>query len=271
MKKIVLSILIPVFLIAKISELKTLTISTGNNYVEIELAFTSTPANIHDFMLKNPARVVVDAEGTRYALGSNIFPVNQGAVLRVRGSQFKTEPMVARVVVDLKKAVKYEVIRDENSVKVKVYTEPASVGYKKTVKSTSKGSLKTTKGNTMTVQKKTTKSIASSQSVISVGAKFFYNSRGRRDPFKPIAETSTKQDTLLDVAKAKLIGIIQDSTGYVALVEDKNGNGFILRRGDRVKRGRVVRVTKDMAVFAISDFGFTRTVILKLEKEEVSK
>jgi len=265
MKKLMLGFIFPAMLFAGTCELKTLSISTGENYVEIILEYTSQPSNIHDFMLKNPARIVIDAEDTKYALGSKMFPVNQGAVLRVRGSQFKIEPQVARIVVDLSKIVKYEVIREGHSVKVKVYTEPAKVGYNKTIKG-SKGVRKQKMEN-----KNKASEISKPRSTFSAGSKLFYSSRGRRDPFKPIQEVSMEQDTLLDIAKAKLIGIIQDSTGYVALVEDKNGKGFILRRGDRIKRGRVVRVTKDMAVFAISDFGFTRTVILKLENKEVSK
>lgn len=258
-RKIVVGVILPIFLFAGLNELKTLSISTKDNYVEIKLGYTSPPSNIHDFVLKDPPRIVIDAEGTKYALGSLMFPVNQGVVLRIRGSQFKKEPMMARIVVDLKKQVKYEVIREGSSVRVRVYTSPTKVGYKKTVKGNNKS--KNLKTHSL-----------KSKSSISAGTRVFYNSRGRRDPFKPIKESSFQGDTLLDIAKAKLIGIVQDSTGYVALVEDKNGKGFILRRGDKIKRGRVIRITKDMAVFAISDFGFTRTVILKLEKEEeVSK
>lgn len=269
---LLLSVLVPTILLANVNELKTLSVSTGDNYVEIELTFTSTPSNVHDFMLSNPARIVIDAEGIQYALSSNIFPVNQGLLLRIRGSQFKIEPRVARVVIDLKKPVKYEVIRSENKIRVKVFTQPTKIGYKKTVKGGSnKGTNITSQDKSNGIKEYRKEVEGSGKSAISVGAKFFYSARGRKDPFKPISETSVKQDTLLDIAKAKLIGVIQDSTGYVALIEDKNGNGFILRRGDRIKRGRVVRVTKNMAVFAISDFGFTRTVILKIEKEEVSK
>jgi len=256
-----------------VNELRTLSISTEKNYVEITLEYTSQPSNIHDFMLKNPARIVIDAEETKYALGSKMFPVNQGGVLRIRGSQFKKEPMIARVVVDLSKIAKYEVIREGHSVKVRVYTEPAKVGYKKTINGSRAVSKQGMEEDKSKIVHNTKMSSLSSKpkATFSTGSKLFYSSRGKRDPFKPIQEASLEQDTLLDIAKAKLIGIIQDSTGYVAMVEDKDGKGFILRRGDRIKRGRVVRVTKDMAVFAISDFGFTRTVILKLEKEEVSK
>ncbi len=271
MKKLILLTFLPVLLLAGVTEIKSISVSTTENSVEIKLGFSASPSNLHDFVLKNPARIVIDAEGVKYSLGSNIFPVNQGTVLRVRGSQFKTEPLVSRVVIDLKKMTKYDVIRDGNDVIVKVHTTPSTTGYHKTVNKTVSATLTSKfKGNKV-VGNKVQKVSRNKKSTISVGNAIFYNSYGRRDPFKPITETSKAQDTLLDIAKAKLIGVMQDSLGYVALVEDKEGNGFILRRGDRIKRGRVVRVTKDMAVFAISDFGFTRTVILKLEKEEVSK
>lgn len=270
MKKVMFLALLPVLLFAGLTEIKSISVSTAENYVEIKLGFSASPSNLHDFVLKNPARIVIDAEGVKYALGSNIFPVNQGDVLRVRGSQFKTEPLVARIVVDLRKMCKYDIVRGEDNVLIKVYTTPNTTGFHKTIKNTVSKEAPTKK-SAMSKIKSTGRVVKKKSSAISVGNAIFYNSYGRRDPFKPITETSRSQDTLLDIAKAKLIGVMQDSTGYVALVEDKNGNGFILRRGDRIKRGRVVRVTKDMAVFAISDFGFTRTVILKLEKEEVSK
>ncbi len=271
MKKLILLLILPVFLVAETTEIKSISVSSAQNYVSIDLNFNSTPSNLHDFVLKRPARIVIDAEGVKYALSSNIFPVNQGDVIRIRGSQFKTEPLVARVVIDLRKNVKYEVVKGEKAVTIKVFTTPTSAGYHKTVKGTEVAKTASTHKVKNVVRTHGEKIHSKTSPTISVGNTVFYNSHGRRDPFKPITQTAVTQDTLLDIAKAKLIGVIQDSTGYVALVEDKDGNGFILRRGDRIKRGRVVRVTKDMAVFAISDFGFTRTVILKLEKEEVSK
>ncbi len=268
MKRLMFSIILPVVLLAYVPELKSVSVSTGKDYVKITLSFTGSPSNLHDFVLKNPARIVIDAEGVKYALGSNIFPVNQGDVVRVRGSQFKIEPLVSRVVIDLKKLLKYEVVREKNDVIVKIYTTPSTVGLKKVIKPVSVSKQVSGNKGIKSGMQKTTRAKKSS---IEIGAGVFYSSLGRRDPFKPLVEVQKAQDTLLDITKAKLIGIIRDSVGYVALIEDKDGNGFILRRGDRIKRGRVVDIRGNMAVFAISDFGFTRRVVLTLEKEEVSR
>ena len=275
MKRLMFSIILPVVLLAYVPELKSVSVSTGKDYVKITLSFTGSPSNLHDFVLKNPARIVIDAEGVKYALGSNIFPVNQGDVVRVRGSQFKIEPLVSRVVIDLKKLLKYEVVREKNDVIVKIYTTPSTVGLKKVIKPVSMSKQvsnnKKQVSNNKDVKYGMQKTTRVKKSSIEIGAGVFYSSLGRRDPFKPLVEVQKAQDTLLDITKAKLIGIIRDSVGYVALIEDKDGNGFILRRGDRIKRGRVVDIRSNMAVFAISDFGFTRRVVLTLEKEEVSR
>ena len=97
---------------------------------------------------------------------------------------------------------------------------------------------------------------------------YFYQSYGRPDlfaalvtgEFQPMAATD-----LVDVNNAKLVGVMWGATDRFALVEDGSGNGFILRVGDRVNNGRVVSIQEDNLVAAISLYGLTSRVILRLE------
>ncbi len=100
-----------------------------------------------------------------------------------------------------------------------------------------------------------------------LGSFFFYNSYGRRDPFEPLL-TQEKGDTLLNVGSAMLVGIIHQGDTSLALLKDVNGMGFVLRKGDRVRGGSVLDIRDNEVVFLLSDYGFNRKVILKLEKDQ---
>ena len=67
---------------------------------------------------------------------------------------------------------------------------------------------------------------------------------------------------------ATLVGVIWGAADRFALVEDGSGNGYILRVGDRVANGRVTAIQKDSLVAAISLYGITSRVILRLENRE---
>ena len=255
------------FLSADIS-LGGLSVQSNDTSINAVLSFKGTVPVIHDFTLSSPPRIVLDFENTRYMLTRRMYAVNAGNVLRIRGSQFKNNPAVARLVIDLTKKAHYSLVKGANTISIVV-----------SGRAQTKGNIVTAKPKKYAVKKATVKPATSTGSApepskivqvkdIMAGKKYFYKALGKRDPFKPITEAEISADTLLDMAKAKLIGTIEDSTGYVALVEDKEEKGFILRPGDRIKNGRVISVRKNLAIFAVSDFGFTRTIILKIEKEK---
>ena len=66
-----------------------------------------------------------------------------------------------------------------------------------------------------------------------------------------------------------LVGILEDIDGNRALLEDAEGNGYMLASGDKIKSGYVVSVTKSKAVFQITEYGWTRTVALELDFPEL--
>lgn len=97
---------------------------------------------------------------------------------------------------------------------------------------------------------------------------YFYQSYGRPDLFAALVTGEfepTHSSDLVDVNSAKLVGVMWGATDRSALLEDGQGNGFILRVGDRVANGRIVAIQQDSVVATISLYGITSRVILRLE------
>ncbi len=104
---------------------------------------------------------------------------------------------------------------------------------------------------------------------------FAYDSRGRRDPFRPLisqgkADEDIKTD-LLRVDGAVLTGVVWSGGQYLAMVRDKDGNNFFLREGDSVFRGKIVTVTQTKAVFQLVEFGEVERVTLTVRAGEGTK
>jgi type IV pilus assembly protein PilQ len=73
---------------------------------------------VRDFVLTNPPRIVLDLEGIRNEVKHRSLTVHEGAIERVRVSQFSSRPRVTRVVVDLDHAMPYHVNPDGETVSV---------------------------------------------------------------------------------------------------------------------------------------------------------
>jgi len=89
-----------------------------------------------------------------------------------------------------------------------------------------------------------------------------------RDPFKNLL-TDTKgnnnpiQKKIPDVETAKLVGILESTDGKKrALLEDHDGYGYILKSGDKIKKGYVGKIYSDKAYFKLFEYGWSRTVAL---------
>ncbi len=68
---------------------------------------------------------------------------------------------------------------------------------------------------------------------------------------------------------ARLVGILESSDGQNrALLEDIDGYGFILKSGDKVKKGYVSQIYSDKALFQIFEYGWSRSVALHLDDNE---
>jgi hypothetical protein len=88
-----------------------------------------------------------------------------------------------------------------------------------------------------------------------------------RDPFVPLVR-DTSATELPKVENLRLVGVLEDASERIALVEDfKNGNrAFALRANDPIAYGKVLRVHRDKVVFLIRDFEVSRSYTLGLSK-----
>lgn len=101
-------------------------------------------------------------------------------------------------------------------------------------------------------------------------SKIAYHTGGRRDPFEALLSIGTgfNSAALPDVGTLRLVGLLHDVRESMGLFEDANGYGYILRKGDRVKNGRLTKLTQTRAYFQLSEFGWSRSVQLDLMKSE---
>jgi hypothetical protein len=97
-----------------------------------------------------------------------------------------------------------------------------------------------------------------------------YTAGGDRDPFMPLIGTGKgKGGGLPSLENLKLVGVLEDVNINRALLEDAEGNGYILKPNDRIQSGYLVTVTESKAIFQISEYGWTRTVALELTIPEI--
>jgi type IV secretory pathway VirB10-like protein len=90
-----------------------------------------------------------------------------------------------------------------------------------------------------------------------------YEAKGRRDPFTPLDVTAGPKG--LEVATAKLTGIVRGARTTLALVEAQDGIGYILKPGDTLGDGRLIEIGVDTVVFAVARSGSQpNRVVLRL-------
>ena len=96
--------------------------ATGKVEIVIDLLGAAV---VQDFTLSNPARLVIDLQGTRLTGAVVLYDgQNRGGVRNVRYAQFK--PDVVRVVIDLDALKDYQVERAAGQVRVRIGTERTS-------------------------------------------------------------------------------------------------------------------------------------------------
>ena len=118
------------------------------------------------------------------------------------------------------------------------------------------------------------------------GGKYSYNSMGKRDPFKPfiskatVGKGKTRGERLVPLqrynfSQLKLIGIIWRNDKNMAMVEDPEGRGYVIKKGTLIgeNNGRVTNILKDRVIIEEvyrnnSGKIKTRTASLKLHNAE---
>jgi len=106
---------------ARDGEVRGVSVLPATGKVEIVIDVQGA-ALIQDFTLSNPARLVIDLQGTRLTGPVALYDgQNRGGVRNVRYAQFK--PDVVRVVIDLDALKDYQVERGAGQVRVRIGTE----------------------------------------------------------------------------------------------------------------------------------------------------
>ena len=98
-----------------------------------------------------------------------------------------------------------------------------------------------------------------------------YASMEMKDPFAPLVGAGSGRilEGLPSLENLKLVGILGDLEMNRALLEDAEGNGYMLKPNDKIKGGYLVTVTDNKAIFQVTEYGWTRTVALELAIPEI--
>uniref|UniRef100_A0A7C4Y4X0 Pilus assembly protein PilP n=1 Tax=candidate division WOR-3 bacterium TaxID=2052148 RepID=A0A7C4Y4X0_UNCW3 len=99
---------------------------------------------------------------------------------------------------------------------------------------------------------------------------FVYDDRGKPDPFTPLI-TRGASEKGLQVEDAELVGTIWGPNGYIALVKEIGGSGYVLREGDKVINGYVEKIDKNSITFKLQQFEQVQKITLYLKSKEGEK
>lgn len=100
---------------------------------------------------------------------------------------------------------------------------------------------------------------------------YYYASLGRRDPFSSLLEgefLGEGEVGLVDIGNIKLVGIAWDQMDRFAMVEDGRGFGYVLREGDAIRGGRVLKIDRESVTFAQTTAGESSTMTIELPIRE---
>ncbi|MGZ8849913.1 MAG: pilus assembly protein PilP [Thermoanaerobaculia bacterium] len=125
------------------------------------------------------------------------------------------------------------------------------------------GTAATTTAATATTSTATTTGSAVQQSLQeileepSTGETYRYDPQGRRDPFQSLVGPAPKIQPgqrppgvpgfLID--EMKLQGVVRTKQGLVAMISGPDNKGYLIRVGDKVLDGEVIRITQTSVVF----------------------
>lgn len=260
----------------------------GASVTKVEIKETEYPATVFiftdaapykHFTMHNPDRIVIDFQNA-YSKLPRFIKTNIPLLQNIRTSQFRRWPVpIARVVLDLKKATKYSISKVENGIKIDL--GEAKVGQVPAISADREPAKPKEEAKKEEVEKEEAEQpdvdqpevVTEKRKIIVPGPKpFWYSTRRKRDPFKPWVGLPIPEDSLLDVEKATIVGIMWGTKEEYAVAQDAEGKGHILRVGSRVRRGKVAVIRQKEVVFELWGFGGTRRVTLKLiPKEEREK
>ncbi|MCD6161882.1 MAG: AMIN domain-containing protein [candidate division Zixibacteria bacterium] len=280
--------LIIVFMIFSTSQaeiyLKDINVSKHGDSVCVEIT-TSKPCLYEHFMIKKaPEKIVVDIQDVvnnwpRKSFGKLPFK----SIEKIRTSQFQITPnLITRVVLDVNRPIGYKVEQLPLGLKITIPVitgEQAFIPWSanKQLPAIAQAVKKTPSNKTAAkpakAKKKTSQKRKSGIKIESFPKRKLvkYKVGSHRDPFKPLVGNrgSLIAGDMPAIENLSLVGVFDEEAGEKALFEDTEGNGFLFKPGDRVQNGYLVSVRKNKAIFQVTEYGWTRTVALKLQMTEI--
>jgi len=198
------------------------------------------------------------------------------SIQSIRTSQFQSDPLIARIVLDIDRSVSFYADQINGDIVVKIPAAPEETDFAEWQAQTAAPVTQVARQ----VAPPRPVRIEDSPKQTSGGVKIEsypkrkevgYTTSGVRDPFMPLVGSVSGQFTmeLPALENMTLVGILENVDGNRALLEDSEGNGYILMPNDKVKNGYLVTVTDTRAIFQITEYGWTRTVDLELSIPEL--
>lgn len=224
-----------------------------------------------------PERIVIDLQGvTNSWTRKRFMELPFKSIQSIRTSQYRVTPILeSRVVLDMGRPIDFREFRKGNDIIIKIPIiegEADFAGWHAAGKGSTPAApkiVKVAKKSKAETPKKTGAGVMlesyPKRKLVRYGTTRF------RDPFMSLigGVTGTLASGLPVLENLKLVGILEDIDGNRALLEDSEGNGYILMPNDKVKNGYLVSVTKRKAIFQITEYGWTRTVALDLKIPEL--
>jgi hypothetical protein len=114
-----------------VATVQSVTVTSGRNRIEVEIA-ASQPVAMHSQVATHPDRLVLDFAGALPGRSLRNQAINRGEVKGIRVGLFTQNPLVTRVVIDLKNAQPYRIYRADKAVIVKLMMKQnqAAIGAK---------------------------------------------------------------------------------------------------------------------------------------------
>ena len=258
-----------------VNHLKDINVQKAGDSVVVVIT-TSQPCEYHPFLTSTkPERIVIDLTGVVNAWTTKKFmKLPLKSIDAIRTSQFTGDPEpVTRVVLDIGRPTDFRSFKNGSDIIVKLPAVAAETDFAAwNARGAAPGATRVA-SKPPEPEKPEVKKKASGIEIESYPKRALvsYNTPDYRDPFDPLiggpgGHLSGELPALENLA---LVGVLTDQEGNRALLEDAEGNGYIMLPKDRVKNGYLVSVSENKAIFQITEYGWTRTVALELDIAEI--
>ena len=255
------------------NQLQHVNVVPGSDDIQIEIS-ASRAVTPRVTKLSSPARVLVELPETVVASAQNKIPVGSGGVKGVRIGMDGKNPPTTSVVVDLEKALAYDVAPGPaGKVTLILHTQggapaPVKTAVAKVAPETKAPAAKAPEGKVAVAKAaapaKTTTVAAAAPAPAPVAAKpepakpkaeeKKWAMNGKRDPFfSPVVHQEgsgcSTGKKCLEINAINLRGVVKSDSGFIAVVTNNIGKAYFLRENDPVFNGYVVKITGDSVVF----------------------